>query len=63
MAENKEEKEEKKQEQEKPNLPKELEKIESDKIRGHIIIFDPKNSEFSKNLELNKQGDYTQKKK
>ena len=58
-----ENKQEKKEEREKPNLPKELEKIESDKIRGHIIIFDSENSEFAKNLELNKQGDYTQKKK
>ena len=49
-------------EKEKPNLPKKLENITSEKIKGRIVIFDPENSEFAKNLKLDKVGDYTQKK-
>ena len=52
-----------KAEVEKPNLPKELEKIQAEKIRGRVIIFDIKNSEFAKHLGLQKSGDYTQKAK
>lgn len=51
-----------KKEKEKPNLPKKLENINSEKIKGRIVIFDAENSEFAKNLKLEKAGDYTQKK-
>ena len=61
MAEEKEKQENK--EKQKPKKAEKLERIPTDKIRGRVIIFDPENSEFSKNLELDKRGDYTQKNK
>lgn len=39
-----------------------LEKFQLDKLRGRVIIFNPEGSEFAKNLNLTKKGDYTQKK-
>jgi len=47
---------------EAPNLPKELERITMEKIKGRIIIFDAKNSEFAKKLNIEKPGDYVEKK-
>ena len=60
-----EEKEQNNNEEQKPsaNLPKKLETIESEKIRGRIIIFNPDKSEFAKNLNIDKPGDYIQPKK
>ncbi|MEM3113194.1 MAG: hypothetical protein QXI33_02100 [Candidatus Pacearchaeota archaeon] len=39
-----------------------LNKIIMEKLRGRVIIFDHEKSEFAKNLHLNKNGDYIQKK-
>jgi len=55
-------------EEESPNtntpadIPDKLDKIEDTKIRGRIIIFNAKKSEFAKNLNLVKAGDYIEKK-
>ena len=46
----------------KVNLPDKLDKITDEKIRGRIIVFNPEESEFAKNLELKKAGDYVEKK-
>ncbi len=40
-----------------------LEKISNDKLKGRVIIINPENSEFAKNLNLHKKGDYMQKTK
>ena len=53
--------EDKKEERQKTN--EKIEKIQHDKIRGRVVIFDPEKSEFAKNLKLNKKGDYIQKSK
>ena len=47
---------------EKPKLPKELKRISDTKIKGRIIIFNPENSEFAKNLDIKEPGDYVEKK-
>ena len=44
------------------NIPDKIDKIQDEKIRGRIIIFNPKESEFAKNLNLVKAGDYIEKK-
>ena len=51
----------KKDSYETPNLPDKLEKIHDEKIRGRIIIFNSKESEFAKNLNISKIGDYVEK--
>ncbi len=54
------------QTEEKPEekkKPEKLEKIQSDKIRGRVIIFNAEQSEFAKNLNLDKKADYFQKQK
>ena len=43
-------------------IKRELEKIPMDRLRGRVMIFDPEKSEFAKNLELIKKGDYFKKK-
>ncbi|MFA5993041.1 MAG: hypothetical protein WC796_05020 [Candidatus Pacearchaeota archaeon] len=40
-----------------------LERVQLDKLKGRVIIINPENSEFAKNLNLSKKGDYTQKTK
>ena len=40
-----------------------LEKINAEKLRGRVMIFDAEKSEIAKNLKLAKKGDYTQKTK
>lgn len=40
----------------------ELEKIPVDRLRGRIVILNPEESEFAKNLKFNKKGDYFKKK-
>jgi len=58
-----EQKEESEVKEKKPGKKlKDIEKIITDKLRGRIIIFDADKSEFAKNLELEKEGDYVQKK-
>jgi RNA polymerase subunit RPABC4/transcription elongation factor Spt4 len=50
--------------EEKPKAKKnesKMEKIQLDKLRGRVIIFNPEESEFAKNLNLIKKADYTQK--
>ncbi|MBS3092436.1 hypothetical protein J4466_03385 [Candidatus Pacearchaeota archaeon] len=42
---------------------KKLEKIPLEKLRGRVIIFNPEESEFAKNLNITKAGDYIQKAK
>lgn len=37
-------------------------KFPMDKLRGRVIVFNPEESEFAKNLKLNKKGDYFKKK-
>ncbi|PIN94886.1 hypothetical protein COU53_01885 [Candidatus Pacearchaeota archaeon CG10_big_fil_rev_8_21_14_0_10_30_48] len=44
------------------NIPDKIDKIQDEKIRGRIIVFNPKESEFAKNLNLVKAGDYIEKK-
>ncbi len=44
------------------NIPEKIDKIQDEKIRGRIIIFNVKESEFAKNLNLVKVGDYIEKK-
>jgi hypothetical protein len=44
------------------NIPDKLDKIQDEKIRGRIIIFDADKSEFAKNLKITKAGDYIEKK-
>ena len=44
------------------NIPDKIDKIQDEKIRGRIIIFNVKESEFAKNLNLVKVGDYIEKK-
>lgn len=39
-----------------------LEKIQMDKLKGRVIIFNPEQSEFAKSLNLTKKADYIQKK-
>ena len=39
-----------------------FEKIQMEKLKGRVIIFNPEQSEFAKNLNLNKKADYIQKK-
>lgn len=39
-----------------------MEKIQLEKLRGRVIIFNSEQSEFAKSLGLTKKGDYTQKK-
>jgi len=41
---------------------KELKKIENEKIKGRVIIFNPEKSELAKNLKIAEEGDYVQKK-
>ena len=38
-----------------------IEKIQTDKIRGRVVILNEEKSEFAKNLKLEKKGDYIQK--
>jgi len=58
-----EETEEVKEENETPaNIPEKLDKIQDEKIRGRIIIFNAEKSEFAKNLKITKPGDYIEKK-
>ena len=40
----------------------EIERIPLERIRGRIIIINPEESEFAKNLDLKKRGDYFKKK-
>ncbi|HRZ85529.1 MAG TPA: hypothetical protein P5277_01995 [Candidatus Paceibacterota bacterium] len=40
-----------------------IEKYPAEKIKGRVIILNVEQSEFAKNLCLNKQGDYAQKNK
>lgn len=40
-----------------------LEKVHLEKLRGRVIIFNPEESEFAKNLNITKAGDYVQKAK
>ncbi len=40
-----------------------LERIHLEKLRGRVIIFNPEESEFAKNLHITKAGDYIQKAK
>ena len=47
----------------KKKVDTKLEKVQLDKIKGRVIIINPENSEFAKNLNLSKKGDYTQKSK
>ncbi|MEA3329325.1 MAG: hypothetical protein U9Q06_01120 [Nanoarchaeota archaeon] len=57
--------EEEKVEEEKPvkkRKPEVLEKIPVTKIRGRVVIINPEESEFAKNLGLTKKGDYQKKK-
>jgi len=63
MAEQENNTEEKEEQKPSANLPKKLETIESEKIRGRIVIFNPEKSEFAKNLKIEKPGDYIQPKK
>ncbi|MEM3074738.1 MAG: hypothetical protein QW727_02235 [Candidatus Pacearchaeota archaeon] len=49
--------------EENPNLPEIIEKIQNEKIRGRLIIFDIGNSEFAKKLDIKKPGDYMEKQK
>jgi len=58
--EDEEETEEKEARQKKP--VEKLEKINLDKLRGRVIILNPEESEFAKNLGLIKKGDYSKKK-
>ena len=44
------------------NIPRKLEKVEDEKIRGRIVIFNAEKSEFAKSLKLSKPGDYIEKK-
>lgn len=44
-------------------IPEKLEKIHTDKLRGRLVVFNPKESEFAKNLKIDKPGDYVQKTK
>ncbi|MFA6022639.1 MAG: hypothetical protein WC781_00970 [Candidatus Pacearchaeota archaeon] len=39
-----------------------LEKIQMEKIKGRVIIFNPEQSEFAKALGITKKADYIQKK-
>ena len=39
-----------------------LEKIQTEKVRGRVIVVNPEKSEVAKNLKLDKKADYTQKK-
>ncbi|MEK6890525.1 MAG: hypothetical protein AABX03_00125 [Nanoarchaeota archaeon] len=43
-------------------VDKKLEKYILEKLRGRVIIINPEESEFAKNLKLTKKGDYNQKK-
>jgi len=47
----------------KKKVDTKLEKVQLDKLKGRVIIINPENSEFAKNLNLSKKGDYTQKSK
>ncbi len=40
----------------------ELEKIQMAKLRGRVVILNPEQSEFAKNLNLNKKANYVKKK-
>lgn len=40
-----------------------LERVPLEKLRGRVIIFNPEESEFAKNLHIAKAGDYVQKNK
>ena len=42
-------------------LPNKLEKIQNEKIRGRIIIFNPKESQIANHLGIKNIGDYTEK--
>ena len=48
---------------EEVKLPDKLEKIQDEKIRGRIIIFNSEKSEIAKNLGIKNIGDYTEKAK
>ncbi|MAG07600.1 hypothetical protein CMI46_02185 [Candidatus Pacearchaeota archaeon] len=49
--------------EEKPKKKREeLEKFPKDRLRGRIVILNPEESEFAKNLEFGKKGDYFKKK-
>lgn len=53
-------------EQTEAKTPKKFEKMEKvvmEKLKGRVIIFNPEESEFAKNLKLVKKGDYVQKAK
>jgi hypothetical protein len=54
--------EEKVEEKPKKKKREELEKFPKDRLRGRIVILNPEESEFAKNLEFNKKGDYFKKK-
>ena len=60
MEEEKEKLEKTKEKLEK--IKEKLERIPLEKMRGRVIIFNAEKSEFAKNLNLAKRGDYTQKK-
>ena len=40
----------------------EIEKIPVDRLRGRVVIINPEESEFAKNLKFHKKGDYFKKK-
>jgi RNA polymerase subunit RPABC4/transcription elongation factor Spt4 len=40
-----------------------LDRVVMEKLKGRVIIFNPEESEFAKNLKLVKKGDYVQKAK
>ena len=56
-------KEDNKEEKPKKKKREELEKIDAEKVRGRVIVFNPEKSELAKNLKLEKKGDYVKKKK
>lgn len=40
-----------------------LDRVVIENLKGRVIIFNPEESEFAKNLKLSKKGDYVQKAK